>query len=78
VLTPPSPKLHCHEVTAAPLLASVNCTVNGAVPLEGLVLKLAMKGADGTFPVRLSVKLAVRDVPTPPHVSTTVYVPGEA
>ena len=72
MLVPPSPKLHCHALIVPPLLASVNCTVKGAVPLAGFALKLAINGAVEAFGFSTTVKLEDSAEPPASQISVTV------
>ena len=69
MLVVPSPKLQAQPVTL-PVVASVNATVSGAVPLVGVIVKFAT-GAGGVTLIGVDAVL-VELPPGPVAVSFTV------
>jgi hypothetical protein len=69
----PSPKFQLHAVRL-PVDVSVNCTVKGACPLEGLAVKLAIGGGGGGGAVVTTIVSLLLLVALPESVTVSVTV----
>jgi hypothetical protein len=74
-LVAPSPKVHAQEVTCPPVLAPVNFTDNGAVPVVCDAEIVTSGGFAGTV-TEIAILLEF-DPPGPVAVTAAVYVPTE-